>query len=285
MRSNLLGSVFVSAIVSIISFGSGSLCAQDATADQSAEYEFRFQGRWAPPAPIPGNAHFTQIIGATHNSDGSIYAVGQRASPGVEDVAETGVIGSLVQEINAGIARGNIDTLIRGTDNFISRTEVNTFNFTANASHPRLTFLTMIAPSPDWFVGIDNLDLLDENGQWRDQIVLDLNSYDAGSENGTRFTLNNAPTLPRGFITDLDTAEPNGELFGVGSLARLTLTRVVPDPLLGDVNLDSSVDFLDISMFVGLITTGVYQVEADIDQNDTVDFLDISPFVTLLTGQ
>ena len=46
--------------------------------------------------------------------------------------------------------------------------------------------------------------------------------------------------------------------------------------LLGDVNLDRRVDFLDIFSFVNVLSTGSYQAEADLNQDTRVDFLDIS---------
>ena len=49
--------------------------------------------------------------------------------------------------------------------------------------------------------------------------------------------------------------------------------------LLGDVNLDRRVDFLDIVSFVGVLASGTYQAEADLNQDTRVDFLDISPWV------
>ena len=197
---------------------------------QDANYELTFEARWVAPAPLPATAHFTQIIGATHNSAGSLYTVGGQASPGVEDVAERGVTANLISEIDAGIALGTVESAIFGTDTFITPLEVNTFNFSVSASHSNFTFLTMIAPSPDWFVGVNDLNLLDANDNWRDSIVLDLVSYDAGTENGTGLSLNNPATNPQGLITELDIAEPNGALFGVGSIARLTLTRSIPEP-------------------------------------------------------
>jgi len=54
--------------------------------------------------------------------------------------------------------------------------------------------------------------------------------------------------------------------------------------LLGDVNLDTVVDFLDISPFILRLSTNEFQFEADIDGNGSVDFLDISPFIILLSG-
>ena len=52
----------------------------------------------------------------------------------------------------------------------------------------------------------------------------------------------------------------------------------------GDVNLDGQVNFSDISFFIGVLQSGVFQFEADIDGNGVVNFLDISPFTTLLSG-
>ena len=57
-----------------------------------------------------------------------------------------------------------------------------------------------------------------------------------------------------------------------------------PLPVLGDVNLDGDVDFLDISPFISILSAGPFQVEADIDENGVVNFLDISPFIAILSG-
>ena len=54
--------------------------------------------------------------------------------------------------------------------------------------------------------------------------------------------------------------------------------------LLGDANKDGVVDFLDISPFISVLSTGGFQNEADIDSSGMVDFLDISPFIVLLSS-
>lgn len=58
----------------------------------------------------------------------------------------------------------------------------------------------------------------------------------------------------------------------------------VTTALLGDVNLDTLVNALDISPFVQRLTGGTYQVEADINQDGLVNALDISGFVTCLVN-
>ena len=72
---------------------------------------------------------------------------------------------------------------------------------------------------------------------------------------------------------------------GFASLgSTITVTLVVPLPVLGDVNLDGVVNFLDISPFISVLSGGPFQIEADVDENGVVNFLDISPFIATLSG-
>ena len=55
--------------------------------------------------------------------------------------------------------------------------------------------------------------------------------------------------------------------------------------ILGDVNRDGAVNFLDISPFIAALSSvGEFREEADINEDGMVNFLDISPFITLLTA-
>ena len=56
------------------------------------------------------------------------------------------------------------------------------------------------------------------------------------------------------------------------------------NPILGDVNMDGSLDFFDIQPFIGVLSTEQFHFEADIDGNGVVNFLDIQPFVDLLAS-
>ena len=55
--------------------------------------------------------------------------------------------------------------------------------------------------------------------------------------------------------------------------------------LLGDVNIDGEVNFLDISPFVSLLSNSEFLNEADTNRDGKVDFLDITPFVALLSSE
>ena len=69
------------------------------------------------------------------------------------------------------------------------------------------------------------------------------------------------------------------------SIGGITFDSVIGSPfLLGDINGDGVVNFLDITPFIALITTGEDQAEADINGDGNVNFLDITPFIALLTA-
>ena len=58
-----------------------------------------------------------------------------------------------------------------------------------------------------------------------------------------------------------------------------------PEPVvLCDVNRDGIVNFLDISPFIGVLSTGGDQAEADCNEDGMVNFLDISPFIVALSS-
>ena len=68
---------------------------------------------------------------------------------------------------------------------------------------------------------------------------------------------------------------------------RISATGIsqIPEPtILGDVNLDGDVNFLDISPFISLLAGSDFLDEADVNRDGSVDFLDISPFISLLAS-
>lgn len=64
--------------------------------------------------------------------------------------------------------------------------------------------MVKMIPSPDWFVGIDSLDLC-EGGQWKQEVTLDLHPYDAGTDSGFTFSSPNFPTSPQETVTKVGT--------------------------------------------------------------------------------
>lgn len=67
---------------------------------------------------------------------------------------------------------------------------------------PQVSFVVRIIPSPDWFVGVDSLDLCDGD-QWREQVTVDLYPHDAGTDSGFTFSSPNFATIPQDTVTEV----------------------------------------------------------------------------------
>lgn len=66
-----------------------------------------------------------------------------------------------------------------------------------NPNYTLVSALTMIAPSPDWFVGVHDCNLCNTaNGIWFDKKVKDLFLYDSGTDDATTFVHKNTPSKP-----------------------------------------------------------------------------------------
>jgi len=76
---------------------------------------------------------------------------------------------------------------------------VDQANLDFTQSHNQVIFVSMIAPSPDWFVAVQ-ANLFD-GVNWTDEIVLELISYDAGTDSGTDLTSVDVDTNPRELIS------------------------------------------------------------------------------------
>ncbi len=80
----------------------------------------------------------------------------------------------------------------------------------------------------------------------------------------------------------------DGEVAVLDANGENDFTVTVPDGddpvvIVGDVNMDGSVDFFDIQPFIDALAGG-FQAEADIDGNGEVNFFDIAPFIELLSN-
>ena len=56
-----------------------------------------------------------------------------------------------------------------------------TFEISMEANWPLVSMVTMLGPSPDWFIGVSGLSL-QEQGQWLTQLTVDLPINDGGTK-------------------------------------------------------------------------------------------------------
>lgn len=89
-----------------------------------------------------------------------------------------------------------------------------------------VSFVSMIDPSPDWFLGVSGLDLCLRNCTWAESKIVDLYPYDAGTDSGPTYTVSytklttflnvtyylkspDQPTSPRDNIRRIRADNPN----------------------------------------------------------------------------
>ena len=176
----------------------GGLSVSLLTRVGAVEYEVTFDAIWSRVThreSFPTGPHFSGLIGGTHNQDVTFWEMGGIASRGIESMAETGSKSSLTSEVNAAISAGHAAAVISGGGISPSPGDVTTA-FDVDSTYSLVTLVSMIAPSPDWFVGVTGLDLY--NGtHWESEIVVPLLPYDAGTDSGVIYTSANADTNPQ----------------------------------------------------------------------------------------
>ena len=171
----------------------------------SASYSIKFDATWSSsshPDNYVSSAHFSPFVAYSYNGtiQGRIFTSDSVATPGMEEMAETGKTGILEEEINQIIEANDVLNYIKAERiDSPGQTEA-TLEFTQEFS--KFIFVSMIAPSPDWFVAAE-ADLF-VDGQWIDQIVLELISFDAGTDSGDSLTAENFDTNPKQPISLFD---------------------------------------------------------------------------------
>ncbi|RNC82835.1 MAG: hypothetical protein ED559_14015 [Phycisphaera sp.] len=222
----------------------GSAFAQSST----ATYRLTFDATWTSsnhPGAYPNNAHFSPIVGATHNDAVTFWEPGGLATPGIELMAETGGTSLLRSEVNAAVSAGTAHEVLLGAG--INSPGSTSLEFDVPSNKSLFTLVTMIAPSPDWFVGTHGLSLRDSGGEWIDEIVVELEAYDAGTEDGSNFSISNPATIPAEPISDFSTTPP---FAGLPVLGTYTLTLLSVDTCLADVNADGSLTPTDFTAWI-----------------------------------
>ncbi len=171
-----------------------------------ASYQLTITGQWTNPAfGIPSNnPHFTPVVGMVHSASGRMFGPGRAASTGVESLAEDGNAFPLLAEIDSMI------TMKQASSSFILFfPQINGSTRTSlyvNSNFPKCSFMSMLAPTPDWFFGLYDFDLR-PGGNWIADTTVNLYTWDAGTEDGDVFRQDNASTTPRDVVNLLTAAK------------------------------------------------------------------------------
>jgi len=207
-----------------------SAAAPAAMAD-SARYSVTFTRLWTkqshpfeyPEEGVLTGPHLSGLIGATHADGYAIFKEGTPPTPGLEKLSEEGKHSPLDQEIKDAIAAGKAGALFE-TGPIRDAAKTETVNVTVTSKFPMVSAVAMIAPSPDWFAGVADVNLM-EDGKWVGSKSVDLSAYDSGGDDGTTYKAADIDTNPKKPTTQA--ATPHFVINGSRPpVARLTFTKL-----------------------------------------------------------
>ncbi|OUR92375.1 hypothetical protein A9Q87_07815 [Flavobacteriales bacterium 34_180_T64] len=209
---------------------------------------------------VPGNAHWSDLIGATHSVPNEFVSLGMIATMGIKDVAEGGVNVEITKEIGDAITAGSADQLLQAGFNFGPEETALLTNTFVSEDFPYITLVSMVAPSPDWFIAVNSLNLRSGNpvinNGWKATFTMDVFVYDAGTDDGTNYGSSNSPNTPVA-VSMINGFPINGNKMATITFTYVTSTlsldaentieniKVFPNPTKGNVTV-SNIQNLDL---------------------------------------
>ena len=198
---------------------------------ETAEYLVTFTATWSPeshPVEYPNNPHFSPLIGGTHDGSVTFWEEGELASIGIQRMAEWGNQTPLDSEVEAAIEAGQAEFLLRD-DEVPGSPGSAELEFAVSEEFSLVTLVTMIAPSPDWFLGVSGQELR-PGGQWVESLTVTLWPFDAGTDSGASYGSSNQPTSPHAPISPI-VEGPLGNDVPLGTFVfeRINMTSDVPN--------------------------------------------------------
>ncbi|XP_028651513.1 spondin-2-like [Erpetoichthys calabaricus] len=180
----------------------------NATACQSvyaSNFSLTFNAEWSPqnfPKQYPiyrPPAQWSRLFGCSHKSPDFIWTEGGLASPGLKVFVEDGNYELLAKELESDTCF-LIDAIKAGVGKQSS-------TVTLMPDSPLISILARIIPSPDWFVGVNSLNLC-KSGHWEEVVIFDLYPWDAGTDSGFVFSSPNFATEPQEPISPITAQSP-----------------------------------------------------------------------------
>ncbi|XP_059057463.1 spondin-1-like [Achroia grisella] len=178
--------------------------------DDVAIYRVKVNFLWSEerfPKDYPMNrpkAQWSPIFGQSHNNSYTLYRLKEVARTSIRNFAQYSNIDDLVKEgedepkvydqfsapaIGFGVGETSNVVLVDGAHSFVS-------------------LISRIIPSPDWFIGVDSMDMCVDS-TWIEEITLDLYPLDAGAASGLTFTAPRWETSPPEPVTKHEPRTPN----------------------------------------------------------------------------
>jgi len=218
------------------------------------------------------------VIGTNHSADFHLWEPNAIASNGIERMAETGSNTVLTSELSAAIDFGLAEQVLTLGSISSSPGDLNR-NFIVHRDYPLLSLVAMIAPSPDWFVGIHDVNLRPD-GVWAQELSFDLYAYDSGTDAGTNYSSSNSDITPHLPIENISGIFPFTGTTRIGTF-HLTLESEASCSLADLAEPFGDLNFFDVSVFLNAFASG--DLSADLNADGDLNFFDVSEFLSIYT--
>ena len=191
----------------------------------------------------PDNANFTgkipdtglvysPLAAVSHSIRKSFLTVYGYASPQVELICETGDNSAFLRMAQNEAKCDDLVKSYAGSDGPARPGMSASVILKVTCEQPMITALSMIAPSPDWIVQVNNLEMVGDDGYFVEYRAGPLIAYDCGTDDGGDFTPPadaslDIPSEPMLNIAPLnrDPTDP----FGKQPVGSYVITKYTPD--------------------------------------------------------
>jgi spondin-2 len=175
-------------------------------------------------------AQWSKLVGRSHSQRYSQWSIDKLSSESLKEFSEQGLSNGFDAESQG--SSGIYDAFIG--PNITAGVGTSHVKFLAHPNYHKLSFVVRMIPSPDWFIGVDSVDLCTDAGQWESDLTLDLHPMDAGTDRGLTFTSPNWPERPQKPITTITSKSPDHpagsfyypEMESLPPIAKVQLTKV-----------------------------------------------------------
>jgi len=290
MKKSLLLIAFIS--INVFAY---SQCAP--SSENEPVYNITFQSTWnaSEHSSIPNGAHWSDFILISHNIPNQFIELGQNASLGIKNMAELGDNTELMNDVGNAVVAGNAHFARQESFSPNNASASITVQQNFCLDFPYITIVSMIAPSPDWFIAVNSIDIRDYPQQTSMPMTIDVFAYDAGTDDGTNYSSPNSANTPVG-ISMISGFPFNGNKIGTLTIEFETYLlstsefdtnsriKIFPNPAAESITV-SSANTINTIQIYNLLGAIVKEIKVDQKLEVNINTLDLSKGVYLLKSK
>lgn len=193
----------------------------DATIELKNDIRYTFsvsiKGHWSEathPNYFPADAKFGKILAVSHHNNGILFEKGNKAQNWLKSYIDTESTNEFTSYFNEFKNVDKVEAVVTA-DGFTPEGDTQ-FEFTTKGNLDLFSFITRLSPSPDWFIGVNDIDLnrLAQGGSftfvskvWDAGVFSGNSATDKGSATSEDITVkNNSPlNIPNGGVNNFAT--------------------------------------------------------------------------------